>query len=125
MAFLLLVAHAPLASALKSVAEHSYPDCAPRLAVLDVTPEMSADDVEVQARALLGGAEEALVLTDVFGATPSNGAQRLAAPKVRVVSGVNVPMLWRCLCYSAQPVDVLAERAAEGGTRGIVPAGIS
>ncbi|MCV2351125.1 PTS sugar transporter subunit IIA [Paucibacter sp. Y2R2-4] len=119
---LLLIAHAPLASAMKAVAEHTFPNCAPQLAVLDVSPEMSAEEVEVAARALLAGAghEEALVLTDVFGATPCNGALRLQGPHVRVVSGVNVPMLWRSLCYANEPLEDLAERASQGGVRGIV-----
>ena len=52
---LLLIAHAPLASALKAVAEHTFPNCAPQLAVLDVTPEMSAEEVEAAARALMRG----------------------------------------------------------------------
>jgi PTS system ascorbate-specific IIA component len=41
-----------------------------------------------------------LVLTDVFGATPSNVAQRLTdGVEVRLVTGVNVPMLWRLLSH--------------------------
>lgn len=119
---LLVIAHAPLASALRQVAEHTFPDCAPTLAVLDVTPDMGADAVETAARALMAGRGEAdwLVLTDVFGATPSNAAQRLADDHVRVLSGVSVPMLWRSLCYSSQPLDALADRAAQGGADGIV-----
>lgn len=123
MPHLLLIAHAPLASALRTVAQHTFPSCAPQLTVLDVEPQMSADEVESRARALLAdaGAEEVLVLTDVFGATPSNAAQRLLGEHVRMVSGVNVPMLWRTLCYSAEPLEALALRAIEGGGRGIVP----
>ena len=120
MSVLLIVAHAPLASALKAVAEHSYPDCAPKVSVLDVPPTMCADDVETQVRELLEGVPEALILTDVFGATPSNGVQRLASDKVRVVTGVNVPMLWRSLCYESQPLEARAQRAAEGAAKGIV-----
>lgn len=119
---LLIIAHAPLASALREVAEHTYPDCAPTLSVLDVPPDMGADAVEAAARELMtrSGQPEWLVLTDVFGATPSNAAQRLAGAQVRVVSGVSVPMLWRSLCYSGQPLDALADRAAQGGASGIV-----
>lgn len=124
MSGLLLIAHSPLASALKAVAEHTFPNCAPQLAVLDVTPEMSVEVVEAQARALLAAAghEDSLVLTDVFGATPCNAAQRLLDVQghVRVIAGVNVPMLWRSLCYAAEPIDALVERASEGGSKGIV-----
>lgn len=124
MSGLLLIAHAPLASALKTVAEHTFPDCTRQLSVLDVTPEMSAEAVEAAARLLLrqSGHAEVLVLTDVYGATPCNGASRLldGSGQVQVISGVNVPMLWRSLCYAAEPLEVLALRASEGGAKGIV-----
>lgn len=124
MTGLLLIAHAPLASALAAVARHTFPNCAAQLAALDVTPEMSIDEAEAQARALLASRSQAdvLVLTDVFGATPCNAAQRLQdeAGHVRVLSGVNVPMLWRSLCYSAEPLEALVARALEGGARGMV-----
>lgn len=123
MPHLLVIAHAPLASALRQVAEHTFPDCAPTLSVLDVEPGMCADDVEVAARALMAQAGDAswLVLTDVFGATPSNGAQRLAGEQVQVLSGVSVPMLWRTLCYASQkPLTELAQRAAQGAVTDVV-----
>ncbi|MFG6467774.1 PTS sugar transporter subunit IIA [Roseateles sp. BYS87W] len=123
MPHLLVIAHAPLASALRQVAEHTFPDCAPTLSVLDVDPGMCADDVEAAARDLMTASlpAEWLVLTDVFGATPCNGAQRLAGAGVQVLSGVNVPMLWRTLCYAGQKsLTELAQRAVQGATSGVV-----
>ena len=121
MTLILIVAHAPLASALKAVALHAYPDCAPGIEALDVAPDTLPDRVVAQARALLRsrGAGETLVLTDIFGASPANAAQRLADdPSIRVVAGVNVPMLWRCLCYGGEPLDALAARAVAGAAQG-------
>jgi len=122
MAQLLVIAHAPLASALRQVAEHTFPDCAPTLTVLDVHPGQCADDVEAAARALMAGAgPEWLVLTDVFGATPCNGALRLAGEQVQVLTGVSVPMLWRTLCYASQKsLTELARRAAQGAVAGVI-----
>lgn len=122
MTHLLVIAHAPLASALRQVAEHTFPDCAPTLTVLDVTTGMCADDVEAAARALMQGDDQDwLVLTDVFGATPCNGASRLAGERVQVLSGVSVPMLWRTLCYASQkPLTDLARHAMQGAVSGIV-----
>ena len=120
---ILILAHAPLASALKSVAVHAYPDCAPLIEALDVAADAPVEAIEARAHALLdaAGDREALVLTDVFGATPSNVAQRLAEdPRVRVVAGVNVPMLWRCLCYANEPLDALAARAVAGAAQGVM-----
>lgn len=118
---LLVIAHAPLASALRAVAEHVYPDSATRLTVLDVPADMPIEKVEALAAGLLAsmGTPEALILTDVFGATPCNVAQRLAdGVRVKVVTGVNVPMLWRSLCYASEPLDSLVTRAVAGGTQG-------
>ena len=122
MAQLLVIAHAPLASALRQVAEHTFPDCAPTLTVLDVQPGQCADDVEAAARALMAGdGREWLVLTDVFGATPCNGALRLAGEQVQVLTGVSVPMLWRTLCYASQKsLTELARRAAQGAVAGVI-----
>ena len=123
MAAVLLIAHAPLASALLSVAGHCYEEKGHLFEAIDVEPTMSPETVESLARAALArlNAPEVLVLTDVFGATPSNGAQRLAGERVQVLSGVSVPMLWRTLCYASQkPLTDLARRAVQGAASGIV-----
>ena len=128
MARLLIIAHVPLASALAQVAAHTFPDCAASLLALDVTPDMSPEDVTARAQQLLPQAEtqETLILTDVFGATPCNAAQRLAdGVRSRVVTGVNVPMLWRTLCYMQEPLDTLVARALAGATQGVMQAGAS
>jgi PTS system mannose-specific IIA component len=126
MARLLIIAHAPLASALAEVARHTFPDCASQVRALDVPPDMTPQEVHAKALAMLAEAPmgETLVLTDVFGATPCNVAQRLAdGVTLRVVTGVNVPMLWRTLCYAAEPLDALVGRALAGATQGIMQAG--
>ncbi|EGJ11883.1 MULTISPECIES: PTS sugar transporter subunit IIA [Rubrivivax] len=126
MAALLVIAHAPLASSLRAVAAHVYPDCGRGLAALDVEPGMQPEQVVERARALLAelGAQEALILVDVFGATPCNAALELAdGVSARVVAGVNVPMLWRTLCYAHLPLDELVARAVAGGTQGVMQIG--
>jgi mannose PTS system EIIA component len=49
-------------------------------------------------------------------------ARRLAggASRIEVVAGVNVPMLWRSLCYADESLDMLLARALEGATQGVV-----
>lgn len=39
------------------------------------------------------GGEEALVLTDMFGGTPTNVTLPFLSPRVEIVTGVNLPML--------------------------------
>lgn len=124
MTTILIIAHAPLASALRAVAQHTYPDCAAQVQALDVQRDASAEQVEADARALMAGQAdgETLVLTDVFGATPCRGATLLLGnPRVRLVAGVNVPMLWRTLCYGTQePLDALVARAVAGASQGVM-----
>jgi mannose PTS system EIIA component len=121
---LMIIAHAPLASALKAVAEHAYPDCARLLEALDVAADMPVEEVEARAREMLARVRspEALIFTDVFGATPCNVAQRLGdGVQVRVIAGVSVPMLWRSLCYLDESLDAVMARALAGGTQGVRP----
>ena len=120
---LLIIAHAPLASSLKAVAQHAFPECASGLEALDVRSDLSVEEVEAQGRRLLDvvRSPEALILTDVFGATPCNVAQRLAdGVQVKVVAGVNVPMLWRSLCYGDDSLDAAVARAIAGATQGVM-----
>ena len=62
-----------------------------------------------------------LVLTDIFGATPSNVAQKLIdGVASRLVTGVNLPMLLRSLSYRHEPLEALVARAVTGGTQGVM-----
>jgi mannose PTS system EIIA component len=131
MTAMLIVAHAPLASALKAVATHTFPDCARRLDALDVPADMAPEDIANRLRAMVTALNdpEVLVLTDVFGATPCNVAQQLALADdlgtIKVVTGVNVPMLWRSLCYADDALDALVARALAGANQGIMQVAVS
>ena len=121
---ILLIAHAPLAHALAQCAAHVFPDSGEHLMAFDV--EASADPVatlqEAQALVAKGGNGPLLVLSDVFGATPHNVAQELAKQRAdtRLVTGVNLPMLLRALCYRHEDVDSLVSRAVDGGKAGVM-----
>lgn len=120
---LMIIAHAPLASSLKAVAEHTFPDCTRTLEALDVWPDTPVEDVELRARQMLARirSPEALIFTDVFGATPCNVAQRLGdGVEVRVIAGVNVPMLWRSLSYVNESLEAVVMRALSGATQGVM-----
>ena len=63
-----------------------------------------------------------LVLTDIYGATPSNMASRLLEPgRVEGIAGVNLPMLIRALTYREEShvMDVL-DKALSGAVEGVV-----
>ncbi len=120
MTRLLLVAHAPLASALQAVAAHAYPECATDVRAIDVATDARAETVAATVREALDATpEDTLILTDVFGATPCNAALAAAdGTRARVVAGVSVPMLWRTLCYRGQALDDLVARAVAGAAQG-------
>ncbi len=120
---ILLIAHAPLAHALRECALHVFADSADSILALDVLPHAAPDDTLRQAQQLLADAPDmaTLVLTDLFAATPCNVAQRLIAGRAaRLIAGVNVPMLLRAVCYRAEPLDALVQRALDGATQGVV-----
>lgn len=123
MTLILIVAHAPLGSALAAVAEHVFAEKAGQLCAFDVHAQDSIDDIEAGIRRALDShpGQEVLMLTDVFGASPCNAALRVAdGDRIRLVAGVNVPMLWRALCYAEEPLERLLVRAMDGGTHGVM-----
>jgi PTS system ascorbate-specific IIA component len=63
-----------------------------------------------------------LVLTDVYGATPSNVAAKLAnlGGRVRRVAGANLPMLLRIMNYPEQSLDELVNTATAGARNGVI-----
>ena len=125
---ILIIAHAPLAHALRECALHVFPDCGDSVVALDIEPHAQPEASLAQARAVLGrwGDGATLVLTDVFGATPCNVAQRLVdGARSRLVAGVNLPMLLRAVSYRAEPLDAVVDRAVAGGTQGIMQVAIS
>ena len=66
------------------------------------------------------------MLTDIFGATPSNVAQKLVdGVKSRLITGVNLPMLLRSVSYRNEPLDALVSRAVVGGTQGVMQVAIT
>jgi PTS system ascorbate-specific IIA component len=127
MTGLFIIAHAPLASALREAAMHAFPEAAV-IGVYDVPAGPNAEAYEAAAAAALAalGTSETLVFTDVFGATPCNIARHLAEqPGVRVVAGVNVPMLWRALNYRQKPLDEMVALAVAGASQGVMTVAVS
>jgi mannose PTS system EIIA component len=127
MNHIFIIAHAPLASALRACALHVFPDCGSGVTALDIPPNLPPAESVAQARVMLsqvGG--DALLLTDVFGATPSNIAKQLTdGIRTRLLTGVNLPMLLRAVTYRHEPLDVLVQRALAGGSQGVMQVAVT
>ena len=120
----LLVTHEAMGEALVGAARHVLGRLPLPVDVIEVAasadPDNTLRDAARQARNLDEGAG-VLVLTDLYGATPCNVAQRLPSLGITThcVSGLNLPMLLRVLNYPEQSLDELAQTAASGGRGGI------
>ena len=97
--------------------------CPMALEIISVSPGCAPEDVVEKTYAAvrrLNHGDGVLVLTDMFGSTPSNVANRLASMhNVRVVAGINLPMVIRVLNYPELSLDELAMKAMSGGREGI------
>lgn len=123
-----IIAHAPLATALRQCVLHVFPDNAAGVAALDVQPDMPPEETLEQARIMLDqlGTPQALVLVDVFGATPCNVAQKLVdGVSTKLIAGVNLPMLLRTVSYRNESLDALVARALAGATQGVMQVAIA
>jgi PTS system ascorbate-specific IIA component len=125
---ILIIAHAPLATALRQCVLHVFPDAEAGVAAYDVYPNVPLEESMAgvkQAMALLGTAQT-LVLTDMFGATPCNAAQKLVdGINSKLIAGVNLPMLLRTVTYCREPLDSLVNRALAGGIQGVMTVAVT
>ena len=122
---ILVVSHEPLGTALIHCTRHIFGRMPPQLAALDVIPDEDPAAALGGARELMSRINDGsglLVLTDIYGATPSRIAAQLAEPhRVVVIAGVNLPLLVKALTYRRGPLDEVAARLLEGVKDSIVP----
>jgi len=92
---------------------------------VDISPDMSVeaihDAVEGAVRTVEDG-DGVLLLTDMFGGTPSNiGLSFLGTHRVEVLTGVNLPMMVKLpIAREGMPLDELARQLQECGQRSIM-----
>jgi PTS system ascorbate-specific IIA component len=119
MVGILIIAHGTLGESLIHCASHVMGGRPVQLAQIGVSMDDDPQVVLPQAIKLLRGLDQdsgVLVLSDVYGATPSNIACRLLIPgKIEGVAGVNLPMLVRALTYRNEPLKTVVAKAISGG----------
>lgn len=91
---------------------------------LSVSSTCIPDELVVQAEKLcmeMNQGDGVLVLTDIYGSTPSNICNKIGtSANVRVIAGLNLPMLIRVMNYPELGLEDLAEKAVSGAHDGIV-----
>jgi PTS system ascorbate-specific IIA component len=124
MVGILIIAHGSFGDSLLHCANHVFGAPPTQLRQLGVTVNDDPNRLMPLVRELINELDDGsgvLVLTDIYGATPSNLTCRLIEPgKVECVAGVNLPMLVRALTYRNESLETVAEKAISGGREGVV-----
>jgi PTS system ascorbate-specific IIA component len=121
---ILLVSHGAFGESLIHCASHVLGKRPLYVRQLGVTVHDDPDEILPTAEDLirfLDQGQGVLVMTDIFGATPSNIAMRLLKPgHVEGIAGVNLPMLIRALTYRDEPLEAVVAKALSGGSEGVM-----
>ena len=121
---ILIITHGTLGESLIHCASHVLNKRPPSLQQLGVTAQDDPAMLMPQARALvkeLDAGDGVLILTDIYGGTPSNMASKLVIPgKVEAVAGVSLPMLIRVLTYRDRDLPTIVTKAISGGCEGVL-----
>jgi mannose PTS system EIIA component len=122
----LIISHEPLGTALLSCTRHIFGRLPPQVAALDVIPDEDTTEASEAARQLFARISDGsgvLVLTDIYGATPSRIAAKLAEPyKCVVIAGANLPMLVKAINYrKGRDLEEVADLIMPAAKEAIMP----
>lgn len=122
---ILIVTHPGIGSAILDVARQLLRPLPLKAEAFEVPVGASPEALLPQASAALRRVDDGdgvLVLTDLYGATPSNLAAQLArlGTPVRRVASLSLPMLLRVMNYPEQGLDALPATAAAGTRNGAI-----
>ena len=121
---ILIIGHDNVGESLRDNAVKTFGAQPLPLAVVSIGRDCEPERAHAQASAMIQALDQGdgvLVLTDICGATPCNIATRLLGEaRVKIVTGVNLPMLLRVLNYADLGLERLVDKAITGGRDGIV-----
>ena len=120
---ILIIAHGNLGDSLIQCMTHLLGKRPDGITALQVTGTDDARSLLPTAQRLVAAVDDGegvLIITDIFGSTPSNLACKLLIPgRVEGVAGANVPMLVRAVTYRTRGIDVMLKRVVSGGCEGV------
>ena len=120
---ILIITHSNIGLSLFDAVTSVMGSCPLPTKLLPVSLDCEPDTLVNRAQDLINELDQGqgvLVLTDMYGSTPSNIACKLANGKVRVVAGINLPMLVRVMNYPNLDLTQLANKALTGGHEGVI-----
>lgn len=121
---LLLITHKHIATSLLETAKQMLDTCPLATRALEVPLDHPVDDILLQAKEHmkhLDSGNGVLVLTDIYGSTPSNIARQICEKNnCKLVAGLSLPMLVRVLNYPQLNLESMALKAVSGGHDGIL-----
>lgn len=123
MVGLLVITHNNVGGALFDAAISVLGSCPLPYEVLPVSQNCDPEERFQKAQKYLeklNQADGVLVITDMYGSTPSNIATKLAADNITIITGVNLPMLVRVMNYPKLSLDKLANKAVSAGQTGVI-----
>ncbi len=121
---ILIITHGTFGESLIHCASHMLNKRPARLKQLGVTAQDDPVLLAPQARKMVKDLDDGhgvLILTDMYGGSPSNIAAKLVIPgKVEAVAGLNLPMLVRALTYREKSLATIVTKAVSGGCDGVI-----
>jgi len=115
---LVIVAHGALAQSLLAATEHVVGRQANAYAVaIEPTDDLHARQAEINALvAKVNTGKGVVLITDMFGGTPSNLALgAINGPDIEVICGANLPLLVKLAKLRDKPIDQAVKAALEAG----------
>ncbi len=90
----IVITHGQLAHELVAAAQAIVGEI-PRITAVSIgwSDDMTAARTAIEKALQEVGGEQVLILTDMFGGTPTNVSLAFLSPQVEIVTGVNLPML--------------------------------
>ena len=121
---ILIISHENIGAALIETATKTFEELPIPTTVVNVEagndPALLVDKLK-KLIAKIDNNEGILILTDLFGSTPSNIATELQkAANVKMVCGLNLPMVMKVMNYPELSLEELADKAVSGGKDGVI-----
>lgn len=120
---ILIITHNNVGGTLFDAATSVLGDCPMPVEILTISQNCDPEERYQKAKTCLkklSSLDGVLVITDMYGSTPSNIATKLASDKVTIITGINLPMLVRIMNYPKLSLEKLADKALSAGQSGVI-----